>query len=208
MGGPLVDGFRIGEGKWDAPGSWSNVVFWVDLPSIAKDPRTDDVYYAGDFTVAKWSPKTGTSVLVGGRVGYSDTHMEAWNYMPSVVDVKRNTLVGLVVCNGYNVERIKGPCIQRMNIETRMPTAVPVSGDLNKLVSGTAIVHDLDGDRYLYFSGKAIYQINPDTGASKFLTTTLPVTFSLENRASYVQTLGGVVYLPAFDTNVQFLPTR
>jgi hypothetical protein len=69
-------------------------------------------------------------------------------------------------------------------------------------------VYDPDGDRYLYFMAGKVYAINPDTGASVMLWTLPGPLASTENRAAYFPKLGGVAYLPRYDSNILFLPTR
>jgi hypothetical protein len=206
-GGPKVDGFRVKDAKWDPAGTWPDTPWDTTLPSVAKDPRTDDVYYSSDYTTARWTAKTNTWTVLEGRPGYGEKGMDAWNHMPSLVDVKRNKLVGLI--DGHPYRRVGIVRLQRVDLATNAIDEIRVTGDLAKVdAAGRAMTHDLDNDRYLYFSAGTVYAINPDTGASTIVDHVPAPKASEEDRAAYFPALGGVAYLPTFSSNILFLPTR
>lgn len=207
-GGPIVDGYRVAAGKWDPAGTWPDTLFHATLPSIAKDPRNDDVYYSAEYTVAKWSAKTNTWSLLQGRPSFSDTKMDAWNYYPSIVDAKRNQLIGLINANGYGAEGIKGIALQRMDLATNGLTTVRVTGALASSTQGAALVHDVDSDRYVYVTAGTVYAIDPVSAASTIIGKVQPPVVSEETRLAYFPALGGVAYLARFASNIAFMPTR
>jgi PKD repeat protein len=211
-GGPKVDGFGVADGKWDPAGTWPDMPYYVYLPSVAKDPRTDDVYHSAGYTSARWSAKTNTWSIIQGRPGYSDTKMDAWDDAPSLVDTKRNKVVGLINANGYNADKIIGLSLQSFDIATNVLKTVRVTGDLSipakSSIGDRGFVYDADGDRYLYVADGAVYGIDPDSGVSKTIAQVPKPLASEENRVTYFQQLGGVAYLPTFASNIYFLPTR
>ena len=80
---------------------------------------------------------------------------------------------------------------------------------------GSTLVHDLDNDRYLLFIGEKdsavrgrVYAVDPVTAVATKIAD-IPAAFnSSVNRATYFHSLGGVAYLPEYDSDVLFMPTR
>jgi len=215
-GGPIVDGFRTGDDSWDAANTWSSLPFYVRLPSVARDPRSGEVYYAGSYTVARWDPKKDQWSVLQGRPGYSDTGMAPWDKQASVVDIKRNRLVGLI---NAKADGNAGPVrLEWMDLTTLKLGQVLVTGDLTYVNEDSVLLHDTDNDRYLYFRGSdtsdrgianaPLFEINPETGASTIVGTYPAPIFGVDNRASFFPALGGIAYLPKFSSNIFFMPTR
>jgi hypothetical protein len=98
--------------------------------------------------------------------------------------------------------------LQTIDLASSDVSDVPITGDLTTITTGRALVHDVDGDRYLYFLRDSVYAIDPNTGASTLISHVPAPVVSVENRAAYFAKLGGIAYLPRFSSNIWFMPTR
>jgi hypothetical protein len=205
MGGPNVDAFDLTARKWDAAGTWAQPPFYVWIAAVCRDPRDDSVYYAGDYTIARWNAGKWSAPLQG-RPGLRETGMDAWQSMGCAVDTKRGRVISIVDGQPYYEAGVVR--LQYVDTKTNALGRINVTGDLKAITTGNATVYDPDGDRYLYFMAGKVYAINPDTGASVMLWTLPGPLASTENRAAYFPKLGGVAYLPRYDSNILFLPTR
>jgi hypothetical protein len=205
MGGGNVDAFNLTARKWDPAGTWAQPPFYVWIAAVCRDPRDDSVYYAGDYTIARWNAGKWTAPLQG-KPGLRETGMDAWQSMGCAVDTKRGRVLSIVDGQPYYEPGVVR--LQYVDTKTNALGRINVTGDLKAITTGNATVYDPDGDRYLYFMAGKVYAINPETGASVMLWTLTPPLASTENRAAYFPQLGGVAYLPRYDSNVFFLPTR
>jgi hypothetical protein len=205
MGGPNVDAFDLTARKWDAAGTWATPPFYVWIAAVCRDPRDDSVYYAGDYTIARWNAGKWSAPLQG-RPGLRETGMDAWQSMGCAVDTKRGRVLSIVDGQPYYEAGVVR--LQYVDTKTNALGRINITGDLKAITTGNATVYDPDGDRYLYFMAGKVYAINPDTGASVMLWTLPGPLASTENRAAYFPKLGGVAYLPRYDSNILFLPTR
>ena len=134
-----------------------------------------------------WSTITPT----GGNPG-------SWQFHPSLIDASRNRWVHL---NEFNY-------LQSIDLTTSGSTQVAISGALTAIDDYSAVVHDLDNDRYITVQGTSIYAINPVTGVSTLLGTVPAAVNGIHNRLAYFKELGGIAYLPGFSSNILFMPTR
>jgi len=203
----VVDGYRVQDKQYDPKGTWSPSGIFSGsgansrVPTAAKHPITEDVYVANSSVFQKWSQATGQWSTL--PVATADT----WQFHGSLIDGKRNRWV---YCDGG---------LHFIDLTTLAYSSKTVTGDSNFVADAggdySTIVHDLDNDRYLLFTGNTasgpngkVYAINPDTAVATLLAT-IPAAYNgVNNRATYFQSLGGVVYLPEYGSNVLFMPTR
>jgi hypothetical protein len=209
-----VDGYRIGDKRYDPAGTWAKSSIYTSsgansfVPTAAKHPVTEDVYLGNNGIFQKWTQATGTwsSIPIYNPPG--------WEFHGSVIDATRNRWV---YCDSG--------VLQFIDLNTWVVSTLPVTGVANfadiASQAYNTILHDLDNDRYLLIVGNSyngpdgqppypgrVYGINPTTGAAT-LVASIPAAFNgVNNRATYFQSLGGVAYLPAYDSNILFMPTR
>jgi len=205
---PTVNGFRTTDLQYDPAGTWPNLARFgpgtMLVPTMAKHPVTEDIYYSNSDGFQKWSSDTGAwSILSVGSPNQ-------WLYHGSVIDSGRNRWV---YCAGGNLEFL--------DLSSGAYSMLPVSGDANFASDAaqplSALIHDLDNDRYLLFVGNSnatppapgrVYAINPASGAATKIAD-IPAAFNgVIARATYFQALGGVAYLPEYNSNILFMPTR
>ena len=177
---PHVDGFDLTAKKWDPAGTWqdSPITHWGVL-SVAKDPRTDDVYVGGYGVHAKWTSANATwkTITVGGV-------SPAWSfeYKGSLVDVNRNEWV-----------QLNGPNLFRIDLTTFVGTKTPVTGAFNTNSDDyEPVVHDLDNDRYLTVKGSTLYAIDPTTYVSTAVCAVPAPENGVQSRLAYFKQLGAV----------------
>jgi hypothetical protein len=205
-GGPQVDSFQVATSQWDPAGTFEPIPAYSPLLSIAKHPQTEDIYACADYTLQKWTASTGkwTALTTTGA------RLLGWNYMPSMVDGKRNRLIGITDGRPYYGPTIR---LQAIDLATLVLTEYPITGSLaSKTMSeGSMLVHDPDNDRYLFFNQESgsvqVYSINPGDGASTWLLTAPGPVYNINGRVAYFEKLGGIAYLPRYSSNVLFLPT-
>lgn len=231
-GGPDIESFRITDRKWDN-NKWPNMAAfsgaWSSYEEMwkttAKHPVTEDVYMAGSYLFHRFNAKTGSVDLLLARdpnpaaLNKGRSRYVQWADLPSLVDAKRNRFICLT--DGFAMA--EGPMrLEYLDLRSyENPEPIYVTGDLTTTVwhRAGALMHDTDNDRYIAFvmpqgNGSSamvqVYEINPDTGVSRFLTTapTQNPAYGIYNRAAYFPALGGIAYLPNFNSNVWFLPTR
>lgn len=198
-----LEGFDLTAKQWDAVGTHPNAPFSYAVMGCAKHSITEDVYIGGLNKFAKWTQATDKwSVLAlpnqGGAGG--------WEYKPSFIDVMRNEWVLL---NGI---------IRKIDLTTLAWSDHPITGALTgNTFDYSMIVHDLDNDRYVTIQGgnaqggavnANVYAINPITFVSTLLGTVPAAYNGVNNRMAYFQSLGGIAYLPRFESNILFMPTR
>ena len=203
----VVDGYRVQDKQYDAAGTWapsgifSGYAANSRVPTAAKHPITEDVYVANSSIFQKWTQATGqwSTLSIPGA--------DLWGFHGSLIDAKRNRWV---YCEG---------AIHFIDLTTLAYSSKTVTGDSNFVADAggdySTIVHDLDNDRYLLFTGNTssgpngkVYAISPETAVATLIAT-IPAAFNgVNNRATYFQSLGGVVYLPEFGSNILFMPTR
>ncbi|HEX4932230.1 MAG TPA: hypothetical protein VFV33_03570, partial [Gemmatimonadaceae bacterium] len=94
QGGPIMDGFDVSTGRWDPAATWAEApanAFWV-AASIARDPRSDDLYLAARHNFAKWtrSSNAWTRIVPRNADGSVVANPAAWQYGSSLIDVRRS----------------------------------------------------------------------------------------------------------------------
>jgi hypothetical protein len=195
--GPIVDGFRLTDNKWDPAGTWPNVP--IALPSvvtaIAKDSVTEDVYVANSGSFAKWTQASDTwsTFRPPGRE-------VQWQFHGSVIDNLRNRWVFAGGPRSLGMIDLTTHAYSSLDL-TGIDTDAPF-GDYD------AIVHDLDNDRYLLQTDTRVYAIDPNSGATSRIATVVAAPTGPLSRFAYFAKLGGVAYLPSFESNILFMPTR
>lgn len=229
-GGPEVNSFDLTAGQWDGANKWPNMPaaqtpnFGANygLCAQAQHPTTKDIYVAGGTTWWKWTAATGiTSVVLNSA--FSGELSEG----PSCIDTLQGRFAVLIGPSSYNFGYVAQ--IIYLDLVGNTEHQLIVTGDLSTdIASGlvsyvdSAMVYDADNNRYLAFlirfdvfnSPIRIYSINPSTGASTFLTTgpsawqNDSTGLGMFSRISYMQSLGGVAYLPKYTDNFWFFPTR
>jgi hypothetical protein len=201
-GGPIVDGFDVTTGKWDPAYTWATApkAVWGFASGVTKDPRTDEVYMSANFKFAKWSPTSNswTSIAVKNPDG-SATSPLGGEFHPTMIDVKRNRWVF------HNKKQLRA-----IDLSTHVYTVLgTITGALTTDAEDySAMVHDLDNDRYLTIQGTGLYAIDPDTLQSTLLAMVPKAMNGVHNRFAYFRKLGGVAYLPRFSSEILFMPTR
>lgn len=194
-GGPVVDGFRLTDRKWDPEGTWSrSPVPQTIAQTVAKHPVTEDVYAAHSGVFAKWTQATGTWSIVNPGRG------PQWQFQGSVIDASRNRWVYM------DATKVLGLIDLRTYLYSTLPLT-GIEGDA-PFKSYNAIVHDLDNDRYLTISDERVYAIDPTTGAATRIATVPAPVNGVQSRFAYFRELGGVAYLPSFASPILFMPTR
>ncbi|MEP7062485.1 MAG: hypothetical protein ABI881_08800 [Betaproteobacteria bacterium] len=196
-GGPVVDGFRLQDKRWDPQGTWPSVPIALStvVTTIAKDPETEDVYVANNGSFAKWTQVTNTWATflpIGPEV--------QWQFHGSVIDVLRKRWV---FAGGLR-------SLDMIDLVTHAHFKLALTGidDAPPFGDYDAIVHDLDNDRYLLQTGSRVYGIDPNNGAATIVATVPVAATGPLSRFAYFATLGGVAYLPDFSSNILFMPTR
>lgn len=198
-GGPQMDSFSVDSGEWDPAGTFPNMPLWQELPVVTRDRRDGRIYYVCGYTYSRWDPKSNTWDMPGGRAGYSDTGLAAWDRRCCAIDVKRNQLVGII--------DTRGPLrVERVDLATNAVTNVPIIGMPN-VNEGSAMTVDEDGDRYLYIDQGKEWTINPDTGVASQVDEITSAKRSTENRFAYFPMLGGIGYVPTFEAPAMFKRT-
>jgi len=194
INGTTVDGFDLTTRAYDPAGTWPNVPFFMQVSSVAADPRTGDAYVAGNWKFAKWTAATSTwSSIVPVGIG---PWAWSWEFKGSFIDIKRNKWIN------QNVNLL------RLDLVTSAADTVTITGPLaGRTDDYSSTVHDTDNDRYLTIKGTTLYAIDPDTGSSTALASVPAAINGVNNRIAYFPSLGGVAYLPTFASNVLFMPT-
>lgn len=213
--GPEVDAFRLDTNVYDPVAMWPSQLLYERLMAYAQNPDTGDVFAVGGAgKYVKWTRSAGTwqvrtpNLTLSSWLGDSS---QGANGMPSLVDVRRNRLVGLL---GGGVAQPVSNTLECINLANDQVTYISVTPLATTIVSGAGFVHDTDNDRYLYArqtgSTTQIYSINPDTGASALLNTVsdVPVFTGIFNRLWFFPTLGCVAYCSRYASNIWFMPTR
>jgi hypothetical protein len=211
-----VDGYRVGDKKYDPAGTWPASTIYsgsganARVPTAAKHPVTEDVYLSNNGVWRKWTQATGLwSDLAPTSVSYP-----YWQSHGSVIDGSRNRW-----CSFVNAT------MQCIDLNTMIGSTKPVTGDPNfaahaaeEQSSASALVHDLDNDRYLLFLGHSyggvvqvpgrVYAINPETAVATKIADIPTAENGVLTRVTYFHSLGGVAYLPQYSSNILFMPTR
>jgi hypothetical protein len=199
-----VDGFNVAANDWDAAGTYPNAPSGaVELPETAfvEDPTTGDIYAFAGYAVYRWSSATNRwTTLVSGTSAYG---FEA----ACAFDTRRNRILLVAGQGDRHLFTVAGNTMQ----------TVSLGGSSAGQISGGAcgMVYEPWLDAYLFRkagAGSTVYRINAQT----FAVDVLPVTGggSIPNaingvyrRFLFAPTLGGVVYCPAYDSNMWFLRT-
>lgn len=197
---PHVDGFDISTKTWDPAGTWpdSPITHWGVLTS-AKDPRNEDVYVAGYGVHAKWTNATNKFATLVPNVSPA----ASWEYKGTVIDPKRNVWVWLT-----GKERNTIDLATMAYVTGRVTGALDDGSQYGVYENYAALVYDEDGDRYLQIVKGKCYSINPDTWVSTFMMDVPVAENGVQSRFAYFKEEGGVAYLPTFESNVLFMPTR
>jgi hypothetical protein len=218
-GGSNVDGFRLDTNRWDSQDEATPGQFWQPSPiftsapvSVAKHPVTEDVYVAASYALAVWRVSTGLWTMLLDNPPRPPQFLSGEGY-PTLIDSKRNRWVLLHDGESY----YNAGVIRLQLIDLSNPAAwpasfseLPLSGSApaDPIKYSAALTWDQDGDRYLVKQGTNVYAINPTTGASSIVAQ-VPDSFNGPySRFEYFPALGGVAYLPAFSSNIIFIPTR
>lgn len=208
-----VDGFDPAGAQWDPPGTWASAPFGWNALAVAKHPLSEDVYIArwgnGPQKYAKWSQATNvwSSILprypAGSRPG-------AWEFHPSTIDATRNRWVSLNAGPANS-----GVHLQTINLANNTFSTLAVAGALKAIGGYDQVVHDADSDRYVAAVGNGdgsagIYAIDPNSAYSTLLATVQGPLGStgINGRFAYFKELGGIAYLPRFESDILFMPTR
>jgi hypothetical protein len=211
-GGPQIDGFRLSDNVYDPAGTFGDMPHFQRYGSVAKDPRTDEVYYSADYTIQLWSPRTRSI-----RSFVNHTSLSGDQFVPSLVDVKRNRLVWLH--HGGPYQLAQGPKLWFYDLATGKESSMAISGlpvnaDGSEAYGGrynfVPFTYDTDNDRYIVVVAGKFYGVDPATGKTTMIadSNATPANGGGENRAEYLPALGGVVWIPRYSSNVMFLPTR
>lgn len=202
QGGTIVDGFDVQSGKWDSVYTWATApadLFHMAW-GVARDPRSDEVYVTGNHRFAKWSPLANAWTRITPKnPDLTNTTAPSGEFKPTLIDVKRNRWV---FYSGNEIRTID----LASHVFTRrgaVTGAITTGAD-----DYSALVHDLDNDRYLTVQGTGLYAIHPDTLVSTLLATVPKSVNGTQNRLAYFPDLGGVAYLPSYSSDVLFMPTR
>lgn len=221
-GGRHVDAFRIGERKWDPPGTWADAPVGVPMTAVFRDPLTEQIYVqagtqgsgsGSGLSVLDVAANQWRAIVTTPRYPAAGRMLE-WQTRAATVDTKRNLAVSLH--DGKPNDNSGAIRLNRVDLGTGEVTNITATGDLQGQVitNYPAMVYDPDGDRYLvvYASpgqSSRVYAIDPTSGASQLIATIgTPVASAAVGRLSYLADLGGVAYLPRFASNVMFMPTR
>jgi hypothetical protein len=210
-GGYEVDGFDLTTKRWDAAGTNQSAPFSVDQTAV--HPVTGDVYAGSLGRFWKWTRATRTFQEITPVFPRAiDSAQTQWQRKPGVIDVGRNRWAHL--------HRI-GPTLQVMDLSTYAVTLIPITGPLASfgVYDYSALVFDEDNDRYITIQDSvgvgdaqrpvAVYAIDPTTGVSTQIgTAPFAAVNGVQNRLAYFRKLGGIAYLPKFDSDVLFMPTR
>ncbi len=210
-----IDAYNVIAKQYDAAGTWPMAGMFVGpfpssrVPTTAKHPTTEDVYMGNNGLFTKWTQSTGlvsTFTVAGGPGGFPPS----WQFHGSLIDASRNRWV-----------YFDGGAMQIINIVTGAYSAITVTGSATFAADAAGPyctpVHDLDNDRYLLFVGNTnvseptpgrVYAVNPTTAVASLVSSITAPTNGWCNRVTYFETLGGVAFLPDYDTNIQFMPTR
>lgn len=201
-----MDGFNIDTGDWDAAGAWPNVPAAVPMyyaASIVENKSTGDIYAFANYNVFKWSNSTNkwSTVVNGGSIyGFEAA---------SALDTTRNRILVLGgLGSDHGLYTLGASSTQSVSL-----TGASASGLLND--TGNGMVYEPALDAYLLRTpnaGGTVYRINAQTFEVSVLGTTAGGSIpSSQNgvyrRFLYAPSLGGVVYCPAFDSNLWFLRT-
>jgi hypothetical protein len=211
-----VEGYRIGDKKYDPAGTWPASTIYsgyganARVPTAAKHPVTEDVYLSNNGVWRKWTQATGLwSDLAPISVSFP-----TWQAHGSVIDGARNRW-----CSFVNAT------MQCIDLATQVGSTKPVTGDPNFAAhaavdqsTNSGLVHDLDNDRYLLFLGSKydgvvqvpgrLYAINPETAVATKIADIPAAANGVLTKVAYFQALGGVAYLPEYNSNILFMPTR
>lgn len=185
-----VDAFDMVSQTWDAAGTHPSFPLAIpyQVSTIAQHPITEDVYFCCSTNRARWNAATDTwTVLPGGA---------QWQFHPSLIDAPRNRWV---YCENAS--------LKFMDLTTNAFTSLAITGGASAS-DYAGFCHDAANDRYLLLVGTTVWTIDPNTGASAALTTTIAATNGCNGRFHYMPELGCVAYLPSFTSNILFLPTR
>ena len=201
-----VDGFDLSTNTWDAAGTWQDSPLTMPgVLSVAKDPRTDDVYVAGYGKFAKWRALDATwQSFTPLRTPASWN--SSWEFKGSCIDTKRNRWVSW---NGVMINSAVVPTLNMIDLSNLDGWYEPITGAYSGSADNYAgCVHDLDNDRYLVIKGTTLFAVDPNTYVSTAVATVPAGENGVQSRLAYFQELGGVAYLPTFESNVLFMPTR
>jgi len=204
-GGPQIDGFRLADNKYDTGGTFGNMPHFQRFGTVAKDPRTDDVYYSADYTVQKWSPKTRQINAFVPR-----TTLSGDQFIPSLVDAQRNRLVWIHHGGPYH-EADWGPTLRFFDLATGSETSINVRGlPSYDHTNFEPFFHDTDNDRYVFVIAGDFYAIDPGSGKAAIFSRSraVPANGGGEDRAAFMPEYGGIVWIPRYSSNALFLPTR
>ncbi len=211
-----MTGFNIAANVYDPAGTWPDSGLNASglVPSIAKHPTTEDIWgtWFGDWHV--WSQSTGLWTQF-------TQNTTQWGYHAMVIDASRNRLVYL------ECGPTKGGIIEFMDMTTHTYSAASLTGagaaglTTDAYAEHCVLVHDLDNDRYLFFGGNSnpyssnpgpypgvIYAINPTTHAATKVADIVAPINGWNNRVAYFHSFGGVAFVPAYEYNIFFMPTR
>jgi hypothetical protein len=197
QGGPPVDGFDVTANRWDAPDTWLPITptkaAWTAV-AVTKHPVTEDVYVSAREVFTKWSAATGQWTTVSPKGG----NPGSWEFHPSLIDPLRNRWINF---DGAGLMRM-------LDLSTYAYTKMTATGPLPSIQDYSAFVHDLDNDRYVTVQGTGVYAVNPSTGESVLIATVPASKNGTHNRLAYFRDLGGIAYLPSYESNVLFMRTR
>jgi hypothetical protein len=169
------------------------------VPTAAKHPVTEDVYVANNGLFRKWDQASATWSNLN-VVDPATGQAPQWQFIGSFIDAQRNRWVFMTPFR-----------IAYVDLATLAYSTIPTTG-LPPSTAGVApyaaAVHDLDNDRYLLATDTRLVAVNPDTGAAAVIATIPAAANGVNGRLTYFQALGGVAYLPAYGSDIRFMPTR
>lgn len=195
-----VSSFNIASRTWSPSGSHPNMPnsLTQGVAAVTAIPATGDVYVVRDFTIGKWTRGSNRIVMLSptGAVPFGDSTMSAY-------DSARGRIL---YAGGLERDR------HLYDVANNSFTTVTLSGTIT-LQDEAAMVYVPALDRFLVRlagSGGTVYMIHPSTFAVSTFATTggggIPSTRNGPyNKFLYVPRLGGIVYVPAYDSNAWFL---
>lgn len=196
---------------------WTPEALNLYVPSVAKHPDTEDVYWTSSEGFFKWAQATNLWSRL--TLTNSTSATRYWWYRGSCVDRLRGsngagrwfTFQKNNSTGAWNVVWIDLGNAYRVD-------TMPLSGAIASLgaLGDSHMVHDLDSDRYVYVGGTGsngtqttkMCAINPDSGVvSEIATVYLPVN-GCHTRLQWSRKYGGLFYWGRSIDDMQFMATR
>lgn len=196
-----VDSFSLITNDYAPAGTHPNfppAISGIELVTVCRDPRNDDVYVFANFNCARWNRATNTwTTLVGNSSG---PFIQAKASAFDTARMRINILLGATMA-------VFNPATNTFSTLSLTGTTI-TSGSERGMQYIPAI------DRFLVreagVGGGSVLQINPATGAVSSFTTTgggsIPTTSAgPNNKFIYIPGLQGILLVPTHSGNCWFL---